>query len=49
MMAMRKNINAIHVSRENFLEAATRARRGITPEVVEKFKQWRERSGLSEA
>ncbi|KIM26415.1 hypothetical protein M408DRAFT_72773 [Serendipita vermifera MAFF 305830] len=48
MMAMRENIHAAHVSLEHFVAAAARARRGITPDVVEKFRKWRERSGLSE-
>jgi AAA family ATPase len=48
MIAMRENMDAAFISREHFLSAAARARRGITPAVVGKFRQWRERSGLSE-
>jgi len=48
MNAMREDRNALFVSREHFIDAARRARRGITVDVIAKFKAWREKSGLTE-
>lgn len=48
MNAMREDLNALFVSRAHFETAAGNARRGITVDVVARFKAWRERSGLAE-
>ncbi|PVF98496.1 AAA-domain-containing protein [Serendipita vermifera] len=48
MIAMREDVHAPFVSKEHFLTAAQKARRGITPAVIEKYRRWRESSGLSD-
>lgn len=48
MNAMREDRNARFVSKEHFVNAARSARRGITSDVIAKFKAWREISGLME-
>ena len=48
MNAMREDLNAPFVSKEHFITAARSARRGITSDVIAKFKAWRETSGLME-
>jgi AAA family ATPase len=49
MIAMREDVNAAYVSNDHFLRAAKVVRRGITSEMIEKYRSWREQSGLSEA
>ncbi|KAG8816826.1 AAA+-type ATPase, partial [Serendipita sp. 401] len=46
LMAMRENLQAQFVSIKHFLAAATRVRRGITPEMIEKYQIWQASSGL---
>ncbi|KAG8859440.1 AAA+-type ATPase [Serendipita sp. 411] len=46
LMAMRENLQAEFVSIKHFLAAATRVRRGITPEMIEKYQIWQASSGL---
>ncbi|EJD02417.1 AAA family ATPase [Fomitiporia mediterranea MF3/22] len=49
LLTMQENIDAPFVPRSAFLQAAKTVRRQITPEIIEKFEQWRQSSGLTSA
>ncbi|EJU00500.1 transitional endoplasmic reticulum ATPase [Dacryopinax primogenitus] len=49
LAAMKENIDAAFVGIRHFRESIDTARRGITPEVVERFKIWSETSGVRHA
>jgi len=47
LLAMRRDVHILQVANEDFLEAAKKVRRQITPSVIAKYVQWRDASGLS--
>ncbi|KAI5119492.1 hypothetical protein M0805_009516 [Coniferiporia weirii] len=49
LLAMQVDFDTPFVTRSAFLQAAKDVRRQITPEVVSRFEQWREQSGLTSA
>ncbi|KAG2010516.1 AAA family ATPase [Coprinopsis cinerea AmutBmut pab1-1] len=46
LLTMREDMNAPHVSREAFVNAAKSTKRQITPAVLAKFARWREESEI---
>ncbi|GAA5821309.1 hypothetical protein JCM11251_004562 [Rhodosporidiobolus azoricus] len=49
LSAMEDDINASSIGRGFFLQAARSVRRRITPEVVQEYEEWRDRSGVRSA
>ncbi|GAA5884653.1 hypothetical protein JCM6882_005335 [Rhodosporidiobolus microsporus] len=49
LSAMEDDINAPSIRRDFFLQAARSVRRRITPEVVQEYEAWRDRSGVRSA
>ncbi|KWU41498.1 AAA-domain-containing protein, partial [Rhodotorula sp. JG-1b] len=47
--AMNEDMNAPNVSRKHFVAAAKSVRRRITPEVIQEYEEWRDRSGVRSA
>ncbi|KAF8585041.1 AAA family ATPase [Ramaria rubella] len=49
LLTMQRDMDAQFVTRSDFVEAAGNVRRQITPEMIQHFTSWRERSGLRSA
>ncbi|GAA5855531.1 hypothetical protein JCM8547_007875 [Rhodosporidiobolus lusitaniae] len=49
LSAMEDNVEAPHIRREFLLHATQTVRRRITPEVVQEYEEWRDRSGVRSA
>ncbi|BGP30639.1 AAA+-type ATPase [Rhodotorula toruloides] len=49
LSAMNEDMNTPNVRREHFVEAAKTVRRRITPEVIQEYEEWRDRSGVRSA
>ncbi|GAA5934880.1 AAA family ATPase AFG2 [Sporobolomyces koalae] len=49
LSAMNENMNAPDIQRKHFVEAARTVRRRITPEVIQEYEEWRDRSGVRSA
>ncbi|GAA5976177.1 hypothetical protein JCM10908_005408 [Rhodotorula pacifica] len=47
--AMNEDMNAPNVRRKHFVAAAKSVRRRITPEVIQEYEEWRDRSGVRSA
>ncbi|EIW81549.1 AAA-domain-containing protein [Coniophora puteana RWD-64-598 SS2] len=48
LITMKEDIDAEYVSQDAFFTAARAINRQITPDVIRKFEQWRERNGLKD-
>ncbi|BGP38636.1 AAA+-type ATPase [Rhodotorula kratochvilovae] len=49
LTAMNEDMNTPNVRREHFVQAAKTVRRRITPEVIQEYEEWRDRSGVRSA
>ncbi|GAA6012932.1 hypothetical protein JCM11491_006233 [Sporobolomyces phaffii] len=49
LSAMNEDMNAPDIQRKHFVEAARTVRRRITPEVIQEYEEWRDRSGVRSA
>ncbi|GEM06903.1 ribosome biogenesis factor recycling AAA family ATPase [Rhodotorula toruloides] len=49
LSAMNEDMNTPNVRREHFITAAKTVRRRITPEVIQEYEEWRDRSGVRSA
>ncbi|GAA5915816.1 AAA family ATPase AFG2 [Sporobolomyces salmoneus] len=49
LSAMNEDMNAPNIQRKHFVEAARTVRRRITPEVIQEYEEWRDRSGVRSA
>ncbi|BGP01307.1 ATPase family gene 2 protein [Rhodotorula toruloides] len=49
LSAMNEDMNTPNVRREHFVTAAKTVRRRITPEVIQEYEEWRDRSGVRSA
>ncbi|GAA6058781.1 hypothetical protein JCM10212_001897 [Sporobolomyces blumeae] len=49
LSAMNEDMNIPNISRKHFVEAARSVRRRITPEVIQEYEEWRDRSGVRSA
>ncbi|GAA6055469.1 hypothetical protein JCM3770_002843 [Rhodotorula araucariae] len=49
LTAMNEDMNTPNVRREHFVQAAQSVRRRITPEVIQEYEEWRDRSGVRSA
>ncbi|KAL1742695.1 P-loop containing nucleoside triphosphate hydrolase protein [Schizophyllum fasciatum] len=49
LLTMKRDLNAEFVPHDAFVEAAKKTKRQITPDVLQKFARWRERSGVKDS